>query len=264
MGYLSISNSLFLNVQNTLLLGFFNIDRTAVYESASVTNMIFNNLTVVNNTANYTDTNTRYASLFDMKSLLKSMSIDFYNCFFQSNLVVDGIIGLSESLQINLTLVNNTFDDNFSSGTAAILSSQTIEYSMNQFAIINNVFTNNLCAGQGAVFTLIDSQNNMTLLNNIYINNSADQGGVGYVSDATLALSEVNGTYIGNKEFIFLFILILIVDNKASSIDGGDWYLDVSVRTEDEYPLSFKNITFINSTCSQGNFFPSFLLSILR
>ena len=199
VNYLSISNAQFLNVQNVVIFDFFNIDRSSIYDSPELTNMTFNNITVLNNTSLYQNPNTRFAALFDIRTPFEPVEVSFLNSRFTNNKVASGIIQISESLKLDLNLINCTFEDNFASSTAAVLSAQSMQLSLNQMHIINSVFKNNYCPGQGGVFYFFNTHHNITALNNIYINNTAWKGGVGYAYSANLAYHEYNGTYISKS-----------------------------------------------------------------
>ena len=167
MTHLSMSNAQFLNIKNAIIFAFYDIDRTATYDPAALTTMTFTGLTVINNALNIMDVNSQFVSLFDMKSFLKPMAVSFKDSFFQGNLMIAGVISISESPRVDLNLMNNRFDNNFAQRTATALSARAIQGSLNSLVITNNIFTNNLCAGQGGVISLIETSHNVTLLNNM-------------------------------------------------------------------------------------------------
>ena len=199
--YLSISNAQFSNIQNVIIFNFFNIDRSNIYDSPELTNMIFNNITVLNNSGNYQNTDSRFASLFDIKTLLKPIEVSFLNSRFINNKIISGVIQISESFKVDLDLINCTFEGNFASITAAALSAQTMQDNLNNLQISNNIFKDNYSPGQGGVMSFINTQHNITSTNNTYINNSAQEGGVGYTFGSRLAYSELNSIYSSKNLF---------------------------------------------------------------
>jgi len=94
---LEITNSKFLNNQNIVLFNFFNIDRSAIYSSGKLINLIFNNITLTNNFANYTSTDTLYLSHFLLNSPLKPFQVSFNNSYFQGNKICKLPLGQSSS-----------------------------------------------------------------------------------------------------------------------------------------------------------------------
>ena len=103
-------------------------------------------------------------------------------------------------LWIRLTCLafKTVFLNNFGSYGSAILSILSLATNMHQLWVKGNVFQDNRSLQKGGVFSIIMSSPNVTLLNNVYINNSAQQGGVGYTILGNVMYYEDNGTYVGN------------------------------------------------------------------
>ena len=249
--HFSVSNSRFLNLQRATIIYLFFVDAITAYQSNDITKIVIDNITVTGNIHNYSNYRSYSESLLYFQSMFRTVELTFSNSLFANNKVTGGIIGLAESLQINLTLVNNTFDNNYGSSTGAVLSSQSMQNSLNQMHITHNVFTNNFCSGQGGIFYMFNTHCNITLLNNIYTNNTAQNGGVGYVYGAKLAYYEHNGTYNSNSspKLIFLTLKANLAENS-----GGAWYFYVNMHKRNDYFLLFNSSSFLNSSSDQGKY----------
>ena len=249
--HLSVSNSRFLNLQKATIFYFFYIDAITACRSKDITKIVFDNITVISNATNYPGFISYPESLLYFQSMFRAVKLIFSNSLFANNKAIAGVIGLAESLQINLTLVNNTFDNNYGSSSGAVLSAQNMQNSLNQMHITDNVFTNNLCSGQGGVFYIFNTHHNITSLNNIYTNNTARNGGVGYVYGTKLAYYEYNGTYNSNSSP--KSICLILKANLAQS-GGGAWFFYVNMQKRNGYFLSFNSSSFLNSSSDQGKY----------
>ena len=66
-----------------------------------------------------------------------------------------------------------------------------LQSGLNTFELYNNIFTNNICLGNGGLFSLTSTYHNFTAINNTYISNSAAvSGGIGYTFKSKLSLYE--------------------------------------------------------------------------
>ena len=195
-----MKNSRFLNMQNTSIMIYQSIDINLLnYERDFNASIIFSNITVENNIVDIQDDTAAQANLFSFQgSGTKITIITFVDSHFKDNKVTSSIIKISETFKISLNLTNNIFRNNFGSYGSAIVSIANIPVFLNQLWATNNVFQDNYSLKKGAIFSIVLAIQNLTLLNNIYINNSAQQGGVGYTSMSSVVYYEDNGTYIGN------------------------------------------------------------------
>ena len=171
--------------------------------------LTFNNITVTNNTVNIQDDTADQANLFSFHDDSSQTNlISFVDSHFEDNILTMSTIKILESYKMSLNLTNNAFRNNFGLYGSAVLSIIDLPLKMNELWAVNNVFQDNHSAQRGGVFSIIIGFQNVTLLNNIYINNSALQGGVGYTSISSVMYYEDNGTYIGNITSQFVISLI--------------------------------------------------------
>ena len=196
---LQINNSRFLNLQNASIVTYSSSHQNALSFFVGFVYLTFSNITVANNTINIQDGAVDRANLFSFQNdaLNYFIIVDFIDSHFKDNKVTTSTIIISKANQINLQLKNNTFRNNVGSYGSAILSIINL-YDTVQLWVGDNKFQDNLSLQKGGVFSIIASSPNITLLNNVYINNSAQQGGVGYTILENVGYYEDNGTYIGN------------------------------------------------------------------
>ena len=204
-----INNSQFLNLRNTSILAYAsNYDNEIISVPGDVF-LTFSNITVVNNTLSIQDNTADIASLFSFRDNSQQVNlVSFIDSHFEDNQSIMSTMRISESVNININLTNNTFRNNFGLYGSAVLSILNKISKLNQLWATNNVFQNSQSIQKGGVFSITMGVQNVTLLNNIYINNSAQQGGVGYTSLANVMYYENNGTYIGNITSQFVLSLI--------------------------------------------------------
>ena len=183
-------------------MSYFSVDITDLYGSTKLISLTFDSITVSNNSASYNKPSSRYGSLFDFKGFSKPVVVSFTNSEFRDNKIVSGIIQTSESYHLDLYLLNSFFRHNLASSTASVLSAQIMQQNANKLQIANNIFKDNSCSQQGGLISLVDTWHNLTLLSNSYMNNSAQEGGVGYVLSSVLEFYEYNGTYFSKPLII--------------------------------------------------------------
>jgi len=219
--------------------------------------MVFENITLANNYANYWSSDTLYLSHFLLNSPLKPYKVTFNNSYFNLNKIckplysdiypsnlfhkANGIISTLESYQAEVIIQNCTFEENFAKMGGAAFAAQTMQDNQNIFTLINNTFRNNYAAGSGGVFSFVNTWYSATASNNLYINNNATaNGGVGYVLSSKLTFFERNALY----------------QNGYAGKLGGSWYLSTSNQEDSSgniRPISFVNSTFKNSRALQSN-----------
>ena len=186
-------------MRNTSIMIYHSFNLNLIYLQDFNVSITFSNITVENNIVDIQDDIAAQANLFSFQgSGTRPTIISFVDSYFKDNKVASSIIKISETLEISLNLTNNTFRNNFGSYGSAIVSIANIPIYLNQLWATNNVFQDNHSLKKGAIFSIVLAIQNLTLLNNIYINNSAQQGGVGYTSMSSVVYYEDNGTYIGN------------------------------------------------------------------
>ena len=122
-----------------------------------------------------------------------------------------GVLYLSGVTSESSSVVNNCEFFNNSASTAGVI------YSTNsQFTIQDNVFTTNDAGDTGGVFSLV-GESVVSSIGNLFINNFADTGGIGYVEESNFSCIECNMT--GN-----------IAESRSSGIelDSGNITLESS------------------------------------
>ena len=185
-------------MQNTSIITYASKYDNALTSVSDNVSMTFINITVVNNTINIQDDTVDQANLFSFQTAEpRPNTISFVDSHFENNNVTTSIIR-AKAFNVNLNLTNNTFRNNFGSSGSAVLSIINLRDYRSQLWIISNVFQDNHSPQKGGVFSILIALQNLTLLNNIYINNSAQQGGVGYTGIGDVMFYEDNNTYIGN------------------------------------------------------------------
>ena len=207
---LKFTNCRFSNLQNVVIFNLFNIWRSSLYTSVEVIDMVFENITLTNNSANYWSSNTLYLSHFLLDSPLKPYRATFNNSYFNLNKIctssfffyiltfykANGIISTLESYQAEVIIQNCIFEDNFAKLGGAAFAAQTMQAHQNILTLINNTFQNNSAAGNGGVLSFINTWYSAAASNNIYINNNAAaNGGVGYVLSSKLTFFERDALY---------------------------------------------------------------------
>ena len=194
-----MNNSRFLNIQNASIVNnVHNIHDKLNFVDENVS-LTFSNITVANNTINIQDNTSDRANLFSFQyPAYRKTIVSFADSYFKDNKVTMSMIKIYESFGVNLKLTNNTFSNNFGLYGSAIVSIINISFYRSWIRARSNLFQDNYSAQKGGVFFINIALENITLLNNIYINNSAQQGGVGYTGIGNVLYYEDNGTYIGN------------------------------------------------------------------
>ena len=187
---LQLNNSRFLNLQDASIMTYAG-SGNGVYQVF----LTFNNITVANNTISIQDDNADRANLFSLQGT-KTTVISFVNSLFRDNKVTTSTINIYNTKKVKLLLTSNTFRNNFASYSSTIVSIRGLIV-CEEFLITNNLFQDNHSSQKGGVFSIISACETLQLKSNIYINNSAQKGGVGYFNLALIDLYEVNGTYIG-------------------------------------------------------------------
>ncbi len=212
---LKFSNCTFRNLQNVQIFNLFNVWRSSLYDSVNVTKMVFENITVTNNSADYWSKNATYLSLFPLNSPQKPYKVTFRNSYFNlnrvcklfsshlfSSVIANGIILTLESSKVEVIIQNCTFDDNFAHMGGAAFAAQTMQQNQNIFTFRNNTFRNNFAAVSGGVFSFVNTWASTTASNNTYINNTAvAKGGVGFVLSSKLVFFERNAHYQSPMKF---------------------------------------------------------------
>ena len=249
--HIQMNNSRFLNMQNTSIVTFDSNNEGYLNTNNENVSMTFSNITVANNNLDIQDNTAAQANLFSFQGAGKQPTIiSFVDSYFKDNKVTSSIIKISETSNISLNLTNNTFYNNFGSYGSAIVSITNMILYLNQLWVINNLFEDNHSLKKGAIFSIVLAIQNLTLLNNIYINNSAQQGGVGYTSNSNVMYYEDNGTYIGNITYQ-LCKFNLNAGNSANDY-GGTWYFGLLKQLKIPTPLLFTKTSFTNSSSNQG------------
>ena len=106
------------------------------------------------------------------------------------------LLQFSESFQVNTTIVNCTFINNFASQLGVLLSFDNMRSNQNYLQILDNNFTNNTCNANGGLFSFVNVFINITAIHNSYRNNKAKySGGVGFVYKSKALYFEDNGYY---------------------------------------------------------------------
>ena len=194
-----MNNSQFLNMQNVSIITFASSHESVLVGIGENVSLTFSNITVVNNTINIQDNTVDLANLFSFQNTIHQPTlISFVDSCFKDNKVTMSMIKFSEAYSFDLNLTNNTFCNNFGSYGSAVLSIINLPFFLSQLWAISNVFQDNHSSQKGGVFSVNIALETITLLNNIYVNNSAQQGGVGYTGIGDVKFYENNGTYIGN------------------------------------------------------------------
>jgi len=225
------------NNQNFMVFGFRNIPRNALYKEIIQSQITFDNISIVNNTAVLYDPHTSQFSLFIIYSPIKPANVLFSNSYFFNNSNLNGLINSFENNLTNIQFINNTFDNNYALQSGAIFSSRNMRQQTSALDIINNTFTNNRCGQNGGVYSFILTDYTLISENNTYINNTAAlAGGVGYALRASFAFMEQNSVYL----------------NSSAGTSGGAWFLSFNNFQSGLQGFEFYQSSFVNSAAQRG------------
>ena len=110
------------------------------------------------------------------------------------------IFDITESYQVNATIMNCTFQNNLASQSGLVFRSSYMRVNRNYLQLLNNTFLNNVCNDNGGLFSFVSVSYNISTRNNIYMNNQAKRsGGVGYIYKSEFLYLEDNGFYYSNN-----------------------------------------------------------------
>ena len=100
----------------------------------------------------------------------------------------------------------NTFQGNFATKSGTIYTAEALLTGTSSIDIESNSFLNNICLGNGGLFSFVSVVHDFYAIGNDYENNfAATDGGIGYILHSKINFDEKYGNYYSISYFIQRF-----------------------------------------------------------